>query len=228
VSDPSAQDLAAKLDDLVKEVRRQGRAAIAAQAAAESCLEAVKALEAGGGEREDGEAGRGQGLAPERSTLDAAAEEALRWLREVIPVADALERIAAQATALEAPRPQMKRGLLLRLLRIPQPEPIDDAGARAALREGLRVLRAQLEATLAGRGVTVDRRTGGPIDGERQRVVEVRAAAPGERPGTVVEVVRPGYALGARIVREAEVVVAGEGGAASRSAPEAASGGKGA
>ena len=69
------------------------------------------------------------------------------------------------------------------------------------------MLRALFEATLRDRGVSVDRRTGGPVDGERQRVVEVRAGGRGERPGTVIEVVRPGYALGARIVREAEVVV---------------------
>ena len=49
-----------------------------------------------------------------------------------------------------------------------------------------------------------------PIDGERQRVVEVRPPRPGEQAGTVVEVVRPGYALGARIIREAEVVIAAE------------------
>jgi molecular chaperone GrpE (heat shock protein) len=62
----------------------------------------------------------------------------------------------------------------------------------------------------------VDRRTGGPVDGERQRVVEVRAPAPGEPRGTVVEVVRPGYALGDKVVRETEVVVA-DGNAAGRS-----------
>ncbi len=184
MSDASVQELATRLDDLLKEVRRQGRAAIAAQAAAESCLEAIKARPAA------------------TSEPSATSDEAVRWLRALIPVADAVERIAQRATALDAPA---KRTLLQRVLRAPEP---DDHHARAALTDGLRLLQAQLEATLHDLGVEVDRRTGKPVDAERQRVVEVRAAGPNERVGTVVEVVRPGYALGAKIVREAEVVIA--------------------
>ena len=187
MSDASVQELATRLDDLLKEVRRQGRAAIAAQAAAESCLEAIQARPA---------------AASEPSAASATSDEAVRWLRALIPVTDAVERIAQRAAGLDAPA---KRTLLQRILRAPE---ADARHARAALTEGLRLLRAQLEATLHDLGVEVDRRTGEPLAAERQRVGEVRAAGPNERVGTVIEVVRPGYALGAKIVREAEVVIA--------------------
>jgi molecular chaperone GrpE (heat shock protein) len=208
MSEPSLQDLTLRLDDLLKEVRRQGRAAIAAQAAAESCLEELRA-QSSEGDPDDG----GDDEADERAAM-AAAEEGARWLRALIPVADAIDRVAREAAALDAPRAPVKRGLFARLLAPVEPA---DGRAQAALGEGLRVLRAQLEGTLRDLGVSVDRRTGGPVDGERQRVVEVRAPAPGEHRGTVVEVVRPGYALGDKVVRETEVVVT-DGDAAGRSA----------
>lgn len=194
MSEPALSDLTARLDELLKEVRRQGRAAIAAQAAAEACLEAVRAEEE-----------------PSDEEHATAGEEAVRWLRALIPVADAVDRVAQKAAVLDAPRPP-PRSFLQRLVRTPE---ADDAGARVALAEGLRVLHAQLEGALRDLGVRVDRRTGDPVDGERQRVVEVRPPRAGERAGTVVEVVRPGYALGEKMVREAEVVVAGD--AAARS-----------
>jgi molecular chaperone GrpE len=196
MSEISPEDLAQRLDDLLKEVRRQGRAAIAAQAAAESCLEAIREQASAGSpassDNDDGWA------------TEAADEERVRWLRALIPVCDALDRVIRQAAALDQPRRPV-RGWLRRFL--PAPEP-DDGRAHAALIEGLRVLGAQLEGTLRDLGVSVDRRTGEPVDGERHRVVEVRKPGPGYRRGTVLEVVRPGYALDARIIREAEVVVA--------------------
>lgn len=191
MSEPAPPELWARLDELLKEVRRQGRAAIAAQAAAESCLRAIEERDAEAGEEGD----------------DDASAEAERWLRALIPVADAVERVVQQAAALAAPRAAAKRSLLQRLTRAPEP---NDDRATAALAEGLRVLGAQLEEALRDRGVQIDRRTGEPVDGERQRVVETRRARAGERAGTVVEVVRPGYALGGAVVREAEVVVAEE------------------
>ncbi len=194
MSDPALQELATRLDDLLKEVRRQGRAAIAAQAAAESCLEAIQARPA---------AASAASAASEAG--EATSDEAVRWLRALVPVADAVDRMAQRAAALEAPDAPTKRTLLQRFFGAGEP---DDRHARAALTEGLRLLRAQLEGTLHDLGVAVDRRTGDPVDAERQRVVEVRAPRPHEREGTVVEVVRPGYALGAKIVREAEVVIA--------------------
>jgi molecular chaperone GrpE (heat shock protein) len=193
MSEPSQPTLEARLDDLMKEVRRQGRAAIAAQAAAESCLAAIQELDARDDDSDD------------TAGAEDAATEAERWLRAMIPALDALDRIVKQAAALAEPRPRVKRSLLQRL--VGAPEATDDR-ATLALAEGLRLLQAQLEGALGDRGVAVDRRTGEAVDGERHRVVEVRPQRSGERPGTVVEVVRAGYALGSLVVREAEVVTA--------------------
>lgn len=197
-------DLAARLEDLTREVRRQGRAAVAAQAAAESCLEKLAAPP---GEEDDEDDDR----EPEAAEDAAAAEIDAAWARALIPVADALDRVVAQAAAMaeRRPAPSREKGLWAWLRRDggPPEDGARDAGL-AALAEGLRVLRAQMSAALASRGVTVDRRTGVPVDPEVHRVVEVRAPAPGERGETVLEVIRPGYAASGRVVREAEVVAA--------------------
>jgi molecular chaperone GrpE len=193
------ESLSARLEELTREVRRQGRAAVAAQAAAESCLDKLSASDARE-DREDGE--------PEGQAAGAAADD---WVRALLPVADALDRVVAQATAVAERGPRSeppRRGLLSLLSRGREaPEPGRDADLRA-LAEGLRVLRAQLAAALASQGVEADRRVGVPIDPEVHRVVEARPARAGEREGVVLEVVRPGYAAGGRVLREAEVVAA--------------------
>jgi molecular chaperone GrpE len=180
VQQTTMESVARALDELTRELRRQGRAAIAAQAAAESCLEVLegRADASASGARDDG-----------------------AWLSALIPVADALDRVVAQGLALAAlPRAAVQRGLWpFRRAEPPQPD-----REMAALGEGLRVLRAQLQAALEGLGVSIDRRTGVAVDPEVHRVVEVRKSGPRE---VVVEVVRPGYRLGERVVREAEVVV---------------------
>lgn len=198
MSEPALDDVKARLDELLKEVRRQGRAAVAAQAAAEGCLEAI---ERGRRDEDDEE---------ELDAISAAQDEiAARWLKAMIPVADAIDRMTERATSLSQERPKPERSLLSRLLRGP---PRDDRDrALGSLADGLRVLKAQLESALGGLGVTVNRGVGAPLDADLQRVVEVRAPTADERPGRVVEVVRAGFALGPLVVREAEVVVtAGE------------------
>ena len=207
MSEPTLDEVMARLDELLKEVRRQGRAAVAAQAAAESCLEAI---EQGRRDAEDEVEDEVEEEAEALAGLSLARDNlAGRWLEALIPVADAIDRIAEQASSLAAHRPEPRRSLLARLVKAP---PEDDGGrALRSLAEGLRVLKAQLESALGDLGVTVDRRVGAPVDAERQRVVEVRSPRAGERPGQVVEVVRAGFALGPFVVREAEVVVtAGE------------------
>jgi molecular chaperone GrpE (heat shock protein) len=189
-------DLASRIDELTRDVRRQGRAAVAAQAAAESCLQRLAEAEEAGGE----------GAA--REMPDAV----MGWVHALLPVADALDRILAQARAMAERRPETPakgRGLWARLRGGPRgtPSSVRDPELRA-LAEGLRVLRAQLAAALETCDVVVDRRVGVPVDPEVHRVIEVRAARAGEPEGVVVEVVRPGYAAGGRVVREAEVVAA--------------------
>jgi molecular chaperone GrpE (heat shock protein) len=183
MDEPTLADVAERLDELGRELRRQGRAAVAAQAAAESCLEALTA-----------DPGSANGH-PDDLDTDAA------WVRAIAPVADALDRILAQSTALaERPVPERSR----RIFSFGRTEERPDPEARALL-QGLRVLRSQLLAALAGRGVAVDHETGVAVDPELHRVVEVRGARQGVE--TVIEIVRPGYRVGGRVVRETEVVV---------------------
>ena len=162
-------DLDGELEKLTTELRRQGRAAIAAQAAAEECL---AMLQAGG-------------------ALRAGSSADDRWLRVMLPVLDALDRTVQQAEAAVARArwPWQQRGEL------------------TPLADGLRVLQAQTTAALDELGVAVERpRIGARFDPQRHRAVGSRRGAK----ETIVEIVRPGYWLGAQCIREADVIV-GEG-----------------
>ncbi|MEZ4295995.1 MAG: nucleotide exchange factor GrpE [Polyangiaceae bacterium] len=189
----SLEGIVARIEELTREVRRQGRAAVAAQAAAESCLEKLSEEEDPGSEPRD------ESPAPDE-----------RWIHALLPVADALDRMVAQATAMvdrrPAPPPPRNRLLALFAPSRPQAPALDRGPDLAILAEGLRVLRAQLGAALESCDVQVDRRTGVPLDPEMHRVVEVRPLRAGEEPDVVLEIVRPGYAAGDRVLREAEVV----------------------
>jgi GrpE len=181
--EPTLGDVTARLDELTREVRRQGRAAVAAQAAAESCLTLVSSRGAGAG-------------------IDPADEGAsdVDWLRALLPVADALDRILASASSLAERRSR-------RLVRCwPFSRGRGGDPEVRTLVEGLRVVRGQLAAALEDRGASIDRRVGIRLDPDVHRVVEVRPPAWGEAESTIVEVLRPGYAIAGRLVREAEVV----------------------
>ena len=67
-------------------------------------------------------------------------------------------------------------------------------------------LRESRGVTLADLGVAVARPLGAPVDPERHRVVGVQPVGAEEEPGVITAIVRPGYALGEVMVREAEVV----------------------
>ena len=191
------ESLSSRLDDLLKEVRRQGRAAVAAQAAAESSLVAVRSL----AQEAALTASRDREGAP---TLREGAMREIggHWLRALIPIADALERVVQKASE-GAVRQQLTRRWWQRLLGAPE----EGASELATLVEGLRVLEQQLDASLTELGVLVERPLGEAVDAERHRVVGVSPPRPGFPAGRVVEVVRAGYALGGSIVREAEVIV---------------------
>lgn len=175
-----------RLEALFQELRRQGRASVAAQAAAEACLEALE---------------RGQ-AEPRDDRSDAMAKSpprdvAAAWLGELLPVFDGLSRALTQARHLETTPALWER--------VWRPGKAKRA-ALATLTEGLALLEQQLREALDHLGVHVEAPVSGPANPERHRVVEVRSSGPG-RPGHVVELVRPGYVLGDRLVREAEVAV---------------------
>jgi len=215
------RDVAQKLDEVRAEVRRQGRAAIAAQAAAEQCLEALSAHKVSR-----------QGAPLSETERNDSAHR--HWLETVIPIADSLDRVIAQARALaRGPSPARRSldgGRWLDRWRWPfawwsrTPAPATDADSEAAdadseaasanseaayadsevLLDALRILRSQLRAALGGMGVTVLCDVNGAVDPSLHRVVEVRGSGGAER---VVETVRPGYILGEVVIREADVVV---------------------
>ncbi len=73
--------------------------------------------------------------------------------------------------------------------------------------EGLRLVRDRFLQLLAGEGIETIPALGRPFD-PRLHVALAAADRPDATPGTVVEVVRPGYRRGAKVLRFAEVVVA--------------------
>lgn len=159
---------------MLNEVRRAGRAAVAARAAAEACEESVERLGRGGEPPED-----------VRGILEA-----------ILPICDALRRMADAARREEPPETWLAR--------------LRSSGRAAAenrtLRDAIVLLDAQLTSALEGRGVAIDREVGGPVDPERHRVVETCARRGGESAGVVSSVVRPGYRVGGARVRDADVV----------------------
>jgi molecular chaperone GrpE len=73
--------------------------------------------------------------------------------------------------------------------------------------DGLRAVRDQIAATLARQGVERAGAADDAFDPERHEAVDVRPSA--DVPdGTIVEVVRPGYVRGGRVLRPALVAVA--------------------
>jgi molecular chaperone GrpE len=91
------------------------------------------------------------------------------------------------------------------------------------LDDGLRAVDEQIEATLARQQVTRLGEIGEPFDPDRHEAVAVAPST--DRPdGTVVEVIRPGYARDGRVLRPALVAVAQRprGGDAAHDKPTAA------
>jgi molecular chaperone GrpE len=72
--------------------------------------------------------------------------------------------------------------------------------------EGVRAVHAQAVTILDRLGYRRHAETGVPFDPGRHEVVSV-VDAPGAEPGTVVQVVRPGYGEGDRLLRPASVTV---------------------
>lgn len=177
-------ELLPRLEEILREVRRQGRASMAAQAAAEACLAALPDPDAT--QDEPGE---------------TSTEPDTSWLKALLPLLDAVERVSAQATTLRRARVKPRLPLWKRLLAPPE-EPAFQADLDA-LEQGLRLLVPLMEQSLHGLGVRVERRVGIPLDPGLHRVVETRGE---QATAAVIEVVRPGYWLGDLCVREADVV----------------------
>ena len=176
------EDLEVRLDELMREVRRQGKAAIAAQASADACLDAIGAMQEAAEEDNP----------PESDPTEVGVESLVRAL---IPIADAIERIVTAASADDVRLPLTWSERLLGRSRRDR-----------SLVEPLRLLASQMESVLEARGVQVDRRVGVPVQGDAHRVVETRSGGFAGGEPVVLSVVRPGYSLDGRCLREADVV----------------------
>jgi molecular chaperone GrpE len=87
---------------------------------------------------------------------------------------------------------------------------LENAGAdQDSIVEGVRAVRDQAVAVLAGLGYPRHDEVGVPFDPRRHEVVNV-AQVEGAVPGTVLAVHRPGYGNGERQLRPAAVTVAGQ------------------
>lgn len=219
MSDSDQIELSDRIDALIAEVRRQGRAAVAAQAAAEGCLEATEALRTEleelradvrdlserAGELGEEDSALDDACAEKADDLEASAEGSARALalatdeivRALLPVADSIDRVVSELGREPAAATRWWERVLRRGDTDPRLE---------SLRLGAKLLRASLDQALERMGVRVDRRVGIPVEGEVHRVVGVREAGPGARPGTVASVARPGYSRQGRILREADVI----------------------
>jgi molecular chaperone GrpE (heat shock protein) len=190
-----ASSLLARLDALSSEVRRQGRAGVGAQAAAEACLKEVQALRAEASVRSSSAQGSTSGRARNEDPLE-------RVVLSLLPLFDAVDGAVHQVGARRSPKAPAGQGLLAELLRF------RGASARPSSEDpmqlGLEMIRVEARSALERLGVEVDDRVGVPVDPERHRVVGARA-----RHGdvaTVIEVLRPGYLIGGVCLREADVI----------------------
>ena len=94
------------------------------------------------------------------------------------------------------------------------------AGADDPLRRGAEMVRGKLRAFFEAQGVTVMDALGKPFNPEQHDALLLRAT-PGFPAGTVLEVVTPGYRLGERVVRHAQVIVSTDADGAADAPPQA-------
>lgn len=155
--------------------------------------------------------------------IDSAEREDLEALRagaraelvaDLLPSIDGIDNAIESGRALLARRAledsggHDRHGFLWRLTHpseAPRPAPVSDATALEGWLRGLELVRERFLALLAREGVRQIRALGEPFDPHLHVAVGARE---GGEPGTVIEVVRAGYARGETVLRFAEVVVA--------------------
>jgi molecular chaperone GrpE len=160
---------------------------------------------------EESRAGPATGSGPAAAPVqqDDAAEWEDRWRRAAADLANLRKRYERDlARERESERALVASAFL----------PIVDTLERAlehaqadprSIIEGVRAVREQALAVLAGLGFGREDETGVPFDPTRHEVVgTVDSDDTGEPPGSVVEVVRPGYGAPGRQLRPAAVTVA--------------------
>jgi molecular chaperone GrpE len=157
---------------------------------------------------EDQAEDRSEGRSWARPAPDAAELED-RWLRAVADLDNLRKRYARElAREREAEREFVASAFLPVLDAIDRALEHADADPRTIV-EGVRALREQALAVLAGLGYRREDETGVPFDPTRHEVVGVvEPNGGGAAPGAVAEIVRPGYGGPGRQLRPASVTVA--------------------
>ncbi|WP_018335381.1 nucleotide exchange factor GrpE [Actinomycetospora chiangmaiensis] len=163
----------------------------------------------GRSEPDPGRDGGGDAGGTDGPARPSAAELEDRWRRAVADL-DNLRKRHARALGRERAE---ERGRVAGAF-LPVLDNLDLALQHAqadpgAVLEGVRAVREQAAAILAGLGYPRQDDTGVPFDPSRHEVVGVVAPANGEEPGHVADVVRPGYGTPERQLRPASVTVTG-------------------
>ena len=157
---------------------------------------------AGNGERPDD-----AGVDPARDRAEVAELED-RWRRALADLDNLRKRYSRELPRERAAERERVAGAFLPVI-----DTIDLAlehadAAPGAIVEGVRAIREQALAVLAQLGYPRQDEVGRPFDPTRHEVVAVVPTEEGSEPGSVVEVVRPGYGDSERSLRPAAVTVA--------------------
>lgn len=230
-----AEQSQAELTQLEESIRRLSRTQFKANSLAESQQERLQSAldllrEMATRKQEEVEKARQQQL----EAVEVARREARVALAvDLFPVLDGLESALESGRALlRRGRPRtVESGFLARLayafglrdlpMGTGQHQPgLGDTQALAAWLDGLELVRERFLALLQAEGIQPIRAEGKPFDPHLHVAVEAveRSDVP---PGTVVEEHRPGYRLGNRVLRYAEVVVTRDGAGPSSQEMEA-------
>lgn len=193
-----------------KQITRAGREQLKMNALFESQAEQQRAVLAAlqaANERHDSEASL---LREQLRNAQQAAR--LDLVRALLPGLDGLDEALRSGTHLleHAATPVRPRGLFGWLRRRPSPTAGEQAlrDAMRAWLEGLHFVRRRLLDVLAAEGVVPMDATGQQFDPHRHIALEI-VDANDQAPGTVVSMLRQGYSAGERVLRHAEVGVAG-------------------
>jgi molecular chaperone GrpE len=156
----------------------------------------------------------------ERAHLQAALRQQQEALvRDLLPVLDALDRaeshwkqvLEGQAGTVGKPPRHAWWKLWLRWgRRQARPTSVEGSGALArSAGEGIGLIRAQLLEALQTHGLEPFESVGQPFDPERMQALGQRPAAAGTPAGWVLEEAVRGYVWQQKLLREAQVLVAG-------------------
>ncbi|MCG5218133.1 nucleotide exchange factor GrpE [Streptosporangium sp. KLBMP 9127] len=153
-------------------------------------------------------AGAGEEAAAAPVEVDAKlAELEDRWLRAVADLDNLRKRISRDAERLRAEERARVAAAWLPVLDNLELALSHAAGDADAVLDGVRAIRDQAVGVLSKLGYTRHDETGVPFDPTRHEAVATVEREDAE-PGTVVEVLRPGYGDTERQLRPAAVVVA--------------------